>query len=100
MTNEVHNLTPAGRIKKPSYSLVSSWVKIAWEKIDSNLICKSFKCCGISVKTDGSEDDLIFDYDNLMVDENKENEEDENNGDKENDDDEIEYDNWNDLNFV
>ena len=72
MTNEVHELTSAGRIRKPSYSLVCSWVKTAWEKVEPSLIRKSFKCCGISVKTDGTEDDEIFDYDNLMIDEDKE----------------------------
>ncbi len=30
--------------------------KIAWKKVDPILICKS---CGISVKTDDSEDDII-----------------------------------------
>ena len=38
MTNEVHELTPAGRIRKPSYSLVC-W----WEKVEPSLIRKSFK---------------------------------------------------------
>ena len=41
--------------------------------IEPSLIRKSFKCCGISVKTDGTEDDEIFDYDNFMIDEDKEN---------------------------
>ncbi|CAI2195191.1 12628_t:CDS:1, partial [Funneliformis geosporum] len=98
-----HNLTPAGRIKKPSYSLVFSWVKITWKKVNSILICKSFKCCGISVKVDGSEDDMIFDYDNL-IDENQENklldEMDENDDNEGNDNNENEYNNWSSLNFV
>jgi len=35
-----------------------------------------FKCYGISVKTDSSKDDMIFDYNNLIVDkENKKNNE-------------------------
>ncbi len=68
MAKEVHDLTPSGRIRKPSYSLVCSWVKNAWEKVDVNLIIKSFKCCGISVKTDGTEDDFIFDYEKLALD--------------------------------
>jgi len=57
------------------------------------LICKSFKCYDISVKTDGSEDDIIFDYDNL-IDENQENEL------LNKTDDEIEYNNWSSFNFV
>ncbi|CAG8466489.1 25569_t:CDS:2 [Dentiscutata erythropus] len=30
---------------------------------DTQLIKNTFKCCGISVATNGSEDDLIFNYD-------------------------------------
>ena len=56
-----------------------SWVKTAWENVNPVLIRKSFKCCGISVETNGTEDDEIFDYDGLMIDEDKENN-DENNG--------------------
>src|SRR5688572_30508870 len=97
MTNEIHDLTLAGRIKKPSYSLVSSWVKDVWKKVDSNLIRKSFKCCGISVKTNVSEGDMIFDYNDLMVDEDKENELSDENDEENNDNDEIEYNNWNNL---
>jgi len=59
---------------------VCSWVKTAWENVNPALIRKSFKCCGISVETNGTEDDEIFDYDGLMIDEDKENN-DENNGD-------------------
>ena len=73
MTNEIHLLTPAGRIKKPSYSLVCSWVKVAWKDIDTNLIYRAFKYSGIATKTDGSEDDMIFDYDSLFTEDGKEN---------------------------
>ena len=101
MTNEVHELTSAGRIRKPSYSLVCSWVKTAWEKVEPSLIRKSFKCCGISVKTDGTEDDEIFDYDNLMIDEDKEN----NGGsymdselaEEDGEEDGQDYNNWNEI---
>jgi len=65
MSDEVHELTPAGRIKKPAYSKVAQWVKVAWESINVIKIKNSFKCCGISVEKDGIEDDYIFDYDLL-----------------------------------
>jgi hypothetical protein len=52
-------------MKKPSYSTVATWVKESWDEIDDDLIQRSFKCCGISTKTDGSEDHYIFDYDQL-----------------------------------
>lgn len=82
MSSTVHNLTPAGNIKRPSYSTVATWVKESWDEVDENIIRNSFKCCGISTKTDGSEDDCLFDYDMLFG--------------SVNDDDEIE--NLNDLN--
>ncbi|CAG8584124.1 23686_t:CDS:2 [Gigaspora rosea] len=66
MSEEIHELTPAKRIKKPSYALLAEWVKRAWEALDPNLIRRSFKCCGISVASDGSEDEWIFDYDRLL----------------------------------
>ncbi|CAG8685559.1 9006_t:CDS:1, partial [Cetraspora pellucida] len=46
-------------------------VKRAWDAIDTQLIQNSFKCCGISVATDGSEDDLIFNYDCIENNNNK-----------------------------
>ena len=101
MTNEVHELTPVGHIKRPSYALVCSWVKTAWGNVSPTLICKSFKCCGVSVETDGSEDDKIFDYDGLMMDEDKENN-DENDRDNEllgggAEENMEDYDNWNEF---
>jgi hypothetical protein len=66
MSSTIHTLTPAGRIKKPSYSTVATWVKESWDEVDEDLIQRSFKCCGISTKTDSSEDNFIFDYDKLL----------------------------------
>ncbi|CAG8702323.1 6626_t:CDS:1, partial [Acaulospora morrowiae] len=58
--------TAMGRIKKPSYATLAEWVSCAWSDVDSGLIARSFKCCGISVARDGSKDDQIFDYDRLL----------------------------------
>ncbi|CAI2195245.1 15648_t:CDS:2, partial [Funneliformis geosporum] len=44
---------------------MSEEVKVAWDSINIEKIKKSFKCCGISVAKDGTEDDFIFDYDFL-----------------------------------
>ena len=65
MLSITHNFTPAGRIKRPSYSTVATWVKESQDEVDNNLIQKSFKCYEISTKTDSSEDHYIFDYDKL-----------------------------------
>ena len=51
--------------RKPSYSTLAQWVKESWDEVDCLLIRKAFKCCGISVEIDGSEDDLVFDYEGL-----------------------------------
>lgn len=59
MSESVRELTPAGRIKRPSYETVVDWVNKPWNAIDVNLIKRSFKCCGISSKRDGTEDDWI-----------------------------------------
>src|SRR5207249_7829345 len=53
-------------IKRPSYSLVANWVKESWDAIDPNMIMRSFKCCGVSNATDGSEDGLIFNFNKVQ----------------------------------
>jgi hypothetical protein len=88
---ETKELTPTGKIKRPSYETVAHWVKDSWDAVDVNLIRRSFKCCGISNKRDGTEDDWIFNYDRLKQ-ANQLNEEVEVLSDKENEGDE-EYEN-------
>jgi hypothetical protein len=61
MDEAIKEYTPSGKIKRPSYSLVANWVKESWDSIDIDMIKRSFKCCGVSNATDGSEDNLIFD---------------------------------------
>ena len=65
MMEEIKELTPTGKLKRPSYETVANWVKDSWNAVDVNLIRRSFKCCGISNNRDGSEDDWIFNYDRL-----------------------------------
>ena len=62
MDESIKEYTPAGKIKRPSYSLVVTWVKEAWDNIDPAMIQRSFKCCRISTAVDGSEDNRIFDF--------------------------------------
>nr|XP_046273125.1 zinc finger protein 184-like isoform X1 [Scatophagus argus] len=52
--------TAAGFLKAPVPHLLLDWVVAAWNRLDKNLIRRSFQVCGLSVRTDGSEDDLIF----------------------------------------
>ena len=97
MAKTIKELTPTGKFKRPSYETVANWVKDSWNEVDVNLIQRSFKCCGISNKRDGTEDDWIFNYDRLgqanqlndevEVPSDKENEEDEKYDDDEEDED-------------
>jgi hypothetical protein len=52
------------QIQKALLQTVAHWVKNSWDTADV-LIQRSFKCCGISNKRDGTEDDWIFNYDRL-----------------------------------
>ena len=65
MNEAIKEYTLSERIKKPSYSLVTNWVKDSWDTIDPNMIKQLFKCCGISNDINGLEDDLIFDLSKL-----------------------------------
>ena len=103
MSESVRELTPAGRIRRPSYKMVVDWVNRSQNALDVSLIRRSFKCCGISNKRDGTEDDWIFDYRRLeqtkssdeITLEDEENEDDEDDEDDENDDDYEEEENYN-----
>ncbi len=52
--------TAGGLLNVPARRLLVDWVVAAWNKLDKDLIRESFKVCGLSVKSDGSEDDLIL----------------------------------------
>uniref|UniRef100_A0A8C4T4I5 DDE-1 domain-containing protein n=1 Tax=Erpetoichthys calabaricus TaxID=27687 RepID=A0A8C4T4I5_ERPCA len=54
-----HPLTPTGKIKKPSASLLGKWVATPWQKIDPESIVKGFKKCCISNNLNGTEDDIL-----------------------------------------
>jgi hypothetical protein len=59
-SDEEKDLTKSGRYKRPSYELVCRWTAIAWDKVDPDLVRRSFKVTGISVRNDGLEDEEIF----------------------------------------
>ena len=52
-------LTAAGNPRAPPLEDVVAWVMQVWEAITPETIKKSFKSCGITDVTDGSEDDMI-----------------------------------------
>ncbi len=51
--------TSGGNPKPPCWQLVCSWIRDAWKEIPEAQIKESFKHCGVSSATDGSEDDEI-----------------------------------------
>ena len=53
------SFTPAGNMRPAEKALCLEWVKIAWSKVTTDVVIKSFTACGISNNTDGSEDDMI-----------------------------------------
>lgn len=63
LTEQEHELTPAGRIKRASLGQVASWIAAAWDDIPSELIVKSFQKCSISNALDGTEDDVLWEAD-------------------------------------
>ena len=58
MTGE-KSYTQAGNIRAPSKLQCLEWVKKAWESVSQDIMINSFRCCGISVKVDGTEDKEI-----------------------------------------
>jgi hypothetical protein len=66
MLSNNHAFTSTGKIKRPSYSTVTIWVKDSCDEVSDDLICRSFKCCRILTNPDGSEDKCLFDYDSLL----------------------------------
>ena len=59
MASDGKPVTAAGNLKPPSRLQITQWVKIAWNRLPSEMIWKSFATCAISNKVDGSEDQLI-----------------------------------------
>ena len=52
--------TAGVNLRASAHHLLMDWVGAALEKLDKEIIRKSFKLCGLSLKTDGSEDDFIL----------------------------------------
>ena len=65
-----HDLTPTGRMKRPTITQVCEWVKRSWDSVKKDIVVKSFKKCGISNALDGTEDDVLFDTSEKESDDN------------------------------
>ncbi len=51
--------TAAGNTKPPPLDKVCEWILASWNSVTKEIIIKSFKICGLSVATDGTEDEQI-----------------------------------------
>ena len=51
--------TKSGNLKAPPMEIFLEWVVLAWQSVSAEVIKHSFDACGISINTDGSQDDLI-----------------------------------------
>ncbi|SRR6266498_1028887 len=95
MNEAIKEYTSSGKIKRPSYSLIVNWIKESWDAINPNMINCSFKCYSISNIINGTEDDLIFNFNKVedIINQKRgiEEEEKQNNSENESDDDEM---NW------
>lgn len=65
-----HALTPSGKLKKAPVSLLAEWILTAWRRISPESIVSGFKKCCISNAMDGTEDDIIWQEENRIADEN------------------------------
>ena len=59
MAEGVHALTAAGNMKAPPRRKIVAWILDAWRQLEKEVIIKSFRCRGLCISADGSEDDEI-----------------------------------------
>ena len=60
LASGVKQYTEVGNMKPASRHLVVEWILESWNRLEKNLIIESFKSCGLNLKTDRSEDHLIY----------------------------------------
>ena len=60
MCTDNKDLTKCGNLKRTSLSMVTPWVKEAWEDIPAEMENKSFLKTAISSSMDGTEDDHLW----------------------------------------
>ena len=59
LASGVYQYIEAENMKNPSPHFVVEWNLESWNRLEKNLTIKSFKSCGLDLKTDGSKDNLI-----------------------------------------
>ena len=68
MEDGIHEFTASGRQKKSSEELIVSWIAAAWNDIPAEMVESSFLKCGITNNLDGSEDDLVYENSEELID--------------------------------
>jgi hypothetical protein len=56
-----HILTPSGKIKRTSASIIVEWISKALKEVPVNTIPESFLKCCLSNVEDGMQDDILWD---------------------------------------
>ena len=62
-------------MKAASLTTVASWVLQAWRDLPEEMVARSFKKCGISNSTDSTEDDMLWEEEGSVPDEESEDQE-------------------------
>ena len=57
LTMPNHDLTPTGRMKRPSIAEVGERVKQVWDSVRPEIVVKSFRKYSLGNALDGTEDD-------------------------------------------
>lgn len=60
MASDETALTPSGRLKRASPSVVARWIADAWAAIPDAMVAASFKKCCISNSLDGTDDSEVW----------------------------------------
>ena len=68
LADGIHEFTASGHQKKLSEELTVSWIATAWNDIPAEMVESSFLKCGITNNLDGSEDDLVYEYSEELID--------------------------------
>ena len=59
LSEGIHQFTEGGNMKPPSRKRIIEWVLYVWSLLSKENITKSFKCWGLNLANDGTEDDFI-----------------------------------------
>ena len=73
LSEGIHQYAEGGNIKAPSRKGIVEWILDAWSQLPIESIIKSFKCCGLNLANDGTEDaademNVIDDDEDEMID--------------------------------